>query len=65
MQAVVPSAVAAAVAAAIIIRSIKSKTVFLFIKIDVINLFYMFISSDSRRKGTKEDCYPQIPSKGL
>jgi hypothetical protein len=39
MQAVVPSAVAAAVAAAIIIRSIKSKTVFLFIKIDVINFF--------------------------
>ena len=24
-----------------------------------------FISSDSRRKGTKEDCYPKAPSKGM
>ena len=26
---------------------------------------FMFISSDSRRKGTKEDCYPKAPSKGM
>ena len=25
----------------------------------------LFISSDSRRKGTKEDCYPKAPSKGM
>ncbi len=28
-------------------------------------MFIMFISSDSRRKRTKEDCYPKAPSKGM
>ncbi len=46
MQAVVPSAVAAAVAAAIIIRSIKSKTVFLFIVVGIWMMYYV-----SNKKG--------------